>query len=326
MRKPNQGARGSLTIEAALVLPVFIYVIIAFAYFLQIIRIQETLQYAITETGFYTAKYAYVYDSIKEFDKKEEQNKVEANNKIEDNKAKKQNNNLEETAKDNIQDEQTENTNNNLKTSLETVITKSIDSAYYKIKMQDYLDKNKIDRFCIMDGFDGIHTYLSSFMKEEDSIDIILSYHIKLPLLFISTKEIPVMQRVRMHGWNGHKVAVKNSPPADAETGDGKMVYITENGTVYHLFKDCTYLDLSIHEVDYGQIETLRNDSGGKYKKCSICGDNKNIGGSLYITDFGDRYHYDLNCSGLKRTVITFPLSEVGSRRLCTRCRAREEK
>ncbi|QHQ60244.1 hypothetical protein Ana3638_05170 [Anaerocolumna sedimenticola] len=162
-------------------------------------------------------------------------------------------------------------------------------------------------------------------MKEDDTIDIILSYNIKLPLLFISIKDIPVIQRVRMRGWNGHEVAVKNTPPADSDKGNEKMVYITETGTVYHLFKDCTYLDLSIHEVDFEQIDILRNNSGGKYKKCSICG-GKSIGvTSVYITDSGDRYHNDLNCSGLKRTIITIPISETGNRSLCTRCNAKEK-
>lgn len=306
-------ARGSLTVEAALVLPIFIYIIIAFVYFLQIIGIQENLQNAITETGFFTAKYAYVYDYLNEYEQNNDsQNDAQKENSEED----KDNSEKEE--------ESEENTKSKLESSIEAVIAKGIDSAYYKIKMQDYLDVNKINHSCIENGFDGVHTYLSSFMREDDAIDIILTYNIKLPLLFINLDEIPVMQRVRMRGWNGHEVAVKNAPSETTDENE-EMVYITETGIVYHLYKDCTYLDLSIKEVNFNQIENLRNNSGGKYKKCSLCGDNVNESGQVYITDTGDRYHWNLNCSGLKRTIITIPKSEVGDRGLCSRCAARDK-
>ncbi len=308
--------RGSLTVEAALVLPIFIYVIIAFLYFLQIIRMQENLQNAITETGFYTAKYAYVYDYLMEYEKEDDS----GNKKTEENKE-------ESEAGDNKGKESEDNTEKKLEASIEAVIAKSIDSTYYKVKMQDYLDINKINRSCIENGFAGVHTYLSGFMKEDDAVDIILTYNIRLPLLFINIKDIPVMQRVRMRGWNGHEVAAKNSSSGTADENQ-EMVYITETGTVYHLYKDCTYLNLSINEVDFNQLDILRNDSGGKYKKCSLCGDGADASGrkTVYITGTGDRYHWNLNCSGLKRTIFTIPISEVGDRSLCTRCAAKNKK
>ncbi|MGB8452708.1 MAG: TadE family protein [Anaerocolumna sp.] len=309
--------RGSLTIEAALVLPVFIYIIIAFVYFLQIIGIQENLQNAITETGFFAAKYAYVYDYINEYGQEDESqnenNDSEKDNSVENN---------HET-----EDEPEEfigNTSGKVGSGIEEVIAKGIDSSYYKVKMQDYIDIYKINHSCIENGFNGVHTYLSSFMKEDDAIDIIVTYNIKLPLLFINIDPIPVMQRVRMRGWNGYEVAAKNSP-ADTTDENPEMVYITQTGTVYHLYKDCTYLNLSIKEAGVDQIANLRNSSGGKYKKCSLCGDRVNASGQVYITDTGDRYHWDLNCSGLKRSIITIPKSDVGDRSLCSRCAAREK-
>ncbi len=304
---------GSLTVEAALVLPVFIYIIIAFIYFLQIIRLQESLQNAITETGLFSAKYAYVYDYVTEYGK-------EDTNHPADTKEMTETNGIGETP--------AENTQNNLSSSVEEVIAKTIDSAYYKVKMQDYLDISTINRFCIKNGFDGIHTYLSGFLKEDNAIDIIVSYDIRLPLMFLNIQDIPVMQRVRLRGWNGHRVALKNESsdsPSPSEDNE-KMVYITETGTVYHLYRDCTYLRLSIREVNIGQVGNLRNEAGGKYTECNLCKDSAADGiQTVYITDSGDRYHWNLACSGLKRTVITIPISQVGDRNLCSRCRVRSE-
>lgn len=310
--------RGSLTVEAALVLPVFLYIIIAFLYFLQILRIQEILQAAITETGFFTARYAYVYDYIEDYGKEDTEETNTENAGSNENKA------VLEYESHGDRDETREDRRHKLQSSAEAALARSIDSAYFKIKMQDYLDVNLINHLCIKNGIDGIHTYMSSFMKEE-AIDIILSYDIRLPLLFIHIEDIPVMQRVRMRGWSGHEVvSEKGSSDSDGSDGDSeKMVYITETGNAYHLYRDCTYLKLSIREVNIDQINTLRNDSGGKYTECSLCGGSIPPGSQkVYITNTGDRYHWDLNCSGLKRTIIKIPVSEVGDRHLCNRCRA----
>lgn len=51
---------GSLTVEAALILPIFIYFIISFLYFIQIFLLQEMIQKSITQVGLDTAKVSYI--------------------------------------------------------------------------------------------------------------------------------------------------------------------------------------------------------------------------------------------------------------------------
>ena len=294
--------RGSLTVEAALALPVFIYAIIAFIYFVQLIGLQECLQNAITETGYFAAKHAYVYEYLINYES-------------------------EAKTKASVQDGNEENSIvTSIETSIETVIARSIDSAFYKIKLQDYLDVRKINNSCIEHGFSGIHTYLSSYMEDEDAVDIVLIYKIKIPLLFIELNHIQIVQRVRLRGWSGHKVAAKTSAIENPENNEN-TVFITESGTVYHLTKECTHLALSIKEAQFDQLEDLRNASGGKYKKCNLCGDNEVSpdGKSVYITKTGDKYHLILGCSGLKRTIIAIALSEVGNKSLCKRCGKQSE-
>jgi hypothetical protein len=288
-------AGASLTVEAALVLPIFIYAIAAFIYLIQIFFLQEYLQKGITETGYYCTKYAYVYNYLLNYD--ESQNKEE-----------------EEGSSD-------------IEAGIDTVIAHSIDSVFYKIKLQDYVNVDKVNQFCIKNGYFGINTILSSYMEEDEVVDIVLSYDIKLPLLFIKLDNMQMIQRVRMRGWSGHKVPPKITPgeeseDKDGDEKDGQTVYITENGTVYHLTKECSHLKLSIQKVAFSMIDSLRNESGGKYKKCAVCGGNQKPSNqdSVYITDEGDCYHKSLDCSGLKRTIIEVLLSEVGSRRPCQRC------
>jgi hypothetical protein len=317
-RKNFLNTKGILTVEAALVLPIFIYAVVALIYFFQIIYIQEILQNAITETGLYSAKYAYVYDYIINYENIDKEN----NKENKDNKDNTNNNNINNNH-NNISEKDINSDNE--KSTIDEIIARSIDSTFFKIKMQDYLDINIINNSCIENGFTGIHTYMSSYMEDDNMIDIILMYDIKLPLQFIHTRNIPVIQRVRLRGWNGHQVAVKDSI-VEEPNGEEEYVYIAETGTVYHTTKSCTHLRLSVKESLIDQVDNLRNDSGGKYKKCELCGSfaNKTNGKTVFITNKGDKYHYNLNCSGLKRTVITILKSQIGDRKLCTRCASYE--
>lgn len=124
-----------------------------------------------------------------------------------------------------------------------------------------------------------------------------------------------LMSRARAHPWTGYKQG-SGSGGSDGSMGD-PIVYVAENGTVYHLSRSCTHLDLNIRPIDSSQIGDVRNAGGGKYKPCELCGGGS---GTVYITNEGDRYHSSLTCSGLKRTIYEMRLSEVGNRRLCSRC------
>ncbi len=126
-----------------------------------------------------------------------------------------------------------------------------------------------------------------------------------------------VMIRSRAHPWTGYKLGSGGDSGGSMED---TIVYITDTGTVYHLSRSCTHLDLSIRPVDSGQVGDLRNSGGARYRRCEICGGGS---GLVYITDEGDRYHSSLTCSGLKRTIYEIPISQVGARRLCSRCAGR---
>ena len=105
----------------------------------------------------------------------------------------------------------------------------------------------------------------------------------------------------------------------EAET----YVYITPEGSVYHLFSDCTHLDLSIRGVTMEAAKRSKNNYGQTYRKCEHC--DEPFGGFVYITSEGDCYHSERTCSGLKRTIRQVPLCEVEGRGLCMRCMSREE-
>lgn len=99
-------------------------------------------------------------------------------------------------------------------------------------------------------------------------------------------------------------------------------VYITPDGSVYHLYSDCTHLDLSIQRVSMVVARLSQNEYGEKYRECELC--DEAFGAMVYITSEGDCYHSERSCSGLKRTIRQVPLSEAEERSCCIRCVSRE--
>jgi hypothetical protein len=143
-----------------------------------------------------------------------------------------------------------------------------------------------------------------------DYVDLVADYRISLPITFFTVRDIHIRQESKSRKWIG-------STSDDAEDA---YVYITESGTVYHLTKSCRYLDLTIRTENVSELQTARNKSGHKYYECERCA-SKNTGQSMiYITDYGDSYHYSLECSGLKRSVSVVPISETGDMRVCSKC------
>ena len=67
--------KGSLTIEAALVIPIFTFAILTIILFMKIVYVQEIMQKAITDSANNIAQYAYLYDASGLMDISKEANK-----------------------------------------------------------------------------------------------------------------------------------------------------------------------------------------------------------------------------------------------------------
>ncbi len=125
--------------------------------------------------------------------------------------------------------------------------------------------------------------------------------------------EKTIIERAVCRGWIGF---------TKLETEEA-YVYITPNGEVYHLYADCTHLDLSIRRVTKVAAGTSKNEYGERYSKCELC--KEPFEAMVYITSEGNRYHSERDCGGLKRTVRYVPLSSVSDRRGCLRCISRKD-
>ena len=178
---------------------------------------------------------------------------------------------------------------------------------------------SRLDRGClaaapIKEGAGGID-FSGSRLDNREVIEINAVYEAKLPYDFFDLFRKKFCCRCIMHTYIGYE---KGLDERTAEHNKEEYVYVTETGTVYHKDRECTYLRLSIKEVDRVSLKDMRNSSGHKYYACASCG--KAAGNRVYITSDGTCYHSSLSCHGLKRTVNCIPLSEAGGMKACSRC------
>lgn len=253
--------RGTLTVEAAVVLPLFLMVMIAVLQFGSVMGTASKFGAALSETGKTMAVAAYV-------------TKYGGDTK-----------------------------------SAPGIAAVALSEAYAQGRVMSQAGDTSMVK--------STNMLLSSFLKEDEAIDLVLTYQLRSPFGAVKLPGNFFLQRARVRAWTGRTL-----PEADGEDengGEGNYVYVTETGVVYHEDPDCTHLRLSIRLVDSGSLDSLRNSSGGKYHPCEKCGD-PSPKGMVYITNEGSRYHNSLSCSGLKRTVRQVSKDDTGSLRACSKC------
>lgn len=108
---------------------------------------------------------------------------------------------------------------------------------------------------------------------------------------------------------------VKHRRDYDA-AGDNSIVYVAENGVVYHKNASCSHICLKI--TGNAAIQDIVHSS--KYAACEKCIHKGSSLSAIFVTAYGDCYHSTLGCSGLKRTIKAVRLKDVGRLRPCSRC------
>lgn len=239
--------KASMTVEAALVLPVFLFAMILISYLGMMTKCQDEVQWALTRVA---------REASAEYG------------------------------------------------AGESKIWKSY--TYYQAKLSAYL-KGSGFAFSMSD---------TKLFQERDEIDLVVSYRVKLPFRMFPVGTCRFRQRVHTRAFTGVEQR------EDGEEQGNAIVYVAATGRVYHKKRECTYLKLSISQMKYMDIAALRNESGGKYKPCERCckNDRQKAQTPVWITNFGDRYHNNRACSGIRRSIKEMKLSEVGKRTACSKC------
>lgn len=282
-----------MTVEAAMVLPLFLFFFVNLGSAMEMIRLHGNLQLALWDVGNKMCVYGYAAENFGQIKAAVEREAEES------------------VGKDDAADKR------EWWSELGDV---ALTYTYVKSSVTDYLGEDYLEESPLRYGQSGLQFWESDVVGtaggavEGDILDIVMTYQVSAPL------ELPFLRPFRMSNryygrlWTGYEL----TGALDKQDGQD-VVYITENAEVYHESLNCTHLKLSVREVSMDEAEAARNNHGGRYKECSKCG-KKTFQGTVWISREGDYYHYDRACSGLKRTVYTIPRQQAAKYRPCSRC------
>lgn len=266
-----QRVSASMTVEAAVVLPLFLFFFINLGCAIEMIRLHGNLQLALWETGNRLSVYGYALG----------EESREGGNAL-----------------------------------LQEVSDVAFSYTYVKGQVVGYAGEEYLNQSPLTYGTDGLQFVESELFTSEDTFEIVLTYAVSPWLQVPGVKPFRMANKYYGHIWNGYRLSgttAGGESPAD-------FVYVAQNGTVYHDDRNCSHLSLTIRQVSARQVDQERNASGGRYTACEKCARGP-MPQTVYVGEDGDRYHYNLDCSGLKRTVFTMERQEAREQyRPCSRC------
>ncbi|MCT4563489.1 MAG: hypothetical protein N4A68_04145 [Maledivibacter sp.] len=267
IKKLSRRQRGSLTVEASLVLPIFICAILTIGFLTKIVYIHEVIQHGITEAANEMASSSYLYYVSGSYDiddtlssnleEKKKKSEEHINNIVDCSKelydcigeikagSKDSNKDIADYPKDKI-------------IGLASSIVKSeLDKE--KTHIGNTIIKQYIRKYGLTDSrlkkldIEGLDFSHSSYLSSNQDIDVIVKYNVNIPLPIRIVDNIPIVQRATARAWLGGDQYADADALADADEDIGdknKKVYVSKKGSSYHrygcyrIFKDIEALDL----------------------------------------------------------------------------------
>lgn len=269
----SRGLGAGMTVEASIVLPLFLFFFLNLGCAVEMIRLHGNLQLALWQIGSKMAVYGYVLDS----------------------------------------GEMPENGEGWWGDLAGAVVS----STYVKGQVVNSVGADYLNESPLTDGAASLQLWESDIFGSDDEIDIVVTYSVSPWIRLVGFRPFRMANRYYAHIWNGYRLS-----GSEEEEETEQTVYVTENGTVYHMTMECTHLSLSVRQVPAFRIDDMRNQQGGRYYSCSKCAGGMLAPNVFYITEEGDRYHYSAECSGLKRTTSSMTLEQAlaAGYRPCSRC------
>lgn len=268
--------KAAMTVEAAMVLPIFVFFILSMGFLIEIVRIQIHIGCALGQTAKEMAQYGYVNETVKT----------------------KGSNNINEKDKNKA-----------------NAIVSVAGLLYAENRVEELSDKEYLNNSIIVNGSRGISLFGSNLKKDNKWVDLVACYKVNIPFLPIPNSEIKLTQHARSHLWIGFvkdndlnenesdKIVYmttygtryhlkKNCKYLDIKTkvisseflksarnkSGGKYYpcprcasmgvssyFITDYGNSYHTKADCTAIFRNITEKRLSEVKDI-------YPCCSSCG------------------------------------------------------
>lgn len=280
---------GSMTVEASLVLPLFLFFMAEILSIFDMIRLQSRFLQALHETGTQMSEYAFYTRYAVPGQRQKGTGEGE-----------------------------------DMESFLEgeeglsgAGISLILSETWVRSSVEHYLGTDYLNHTCLAGGAPSVSYLQSQIMNGTDRIDVVADYRIRPFLPMFGLSGFCSQSRYYGHAWTGYEIGEEEGTSENEDPEE--MVYITRTGSVYHRNRSCTYLKPSTRLVAGSRIGNLRSRDGSKYYACEVCHPSRL--GNVVIADYGNRYHSSSSCSSIHRDVTEVPLSQVeDTMRPCSKC------
>lgn len=272
-------AEAGMTVEASLVLPLFLMFFINMGSAIEMIRLHSNMELALCDVGRSMSIYGNVLtDAYNGYQECDDPNGMQI---------------------------------------IESLGEFALTNLYVKKQLIQYLGIDYLSESPITGGAAGLDLYESNLLDENGFLEIVVTYQVSPIVDIAAFRDFRMMNRYYGHIWSGYELSGDEHP---------SVVYITENGSVYHESRDCTHLSLSVRRTSMEEVICLRNNNGGRYQSCEKCVQEDAVldHEMVYVTAEGDCFHAIRECPGLKRTVYTISETRKEEYRPCSRCISRD--
>lgn len=268
--------RGSMTVEAAICLPLFLFFFLNLLSSIEMIRLHGNLQVALRETGNKLSLYGYCAWACAQ------ENEGESGELLQE---------VEQG---------------------ESLVNIAMSYIFVKNDVVNQVGKKYLKTSPLVMGADGLQFVGSDLMNNEEEIEIRMTYCVAAPFSIVFVKPFLLENCYYAHAWNGYHI-----PGTDENATEIKYYYVAAKGEVFHEKRDCSHLKITKKKVDLAEVFFMVNRDGEKYTACEIC---KGKSKEVWITDWGEKYHFNENCPGIKRTIYVITKEETGKYRPCKTC------
>lgn len=270
----KKNIRGSLTVEAALVVPFVIVIMLPFLYILRSLYVYDCVRNAVFESAQMLESVLYLSNYIGDSEESTELVAVDE----------------DQTDKEII--EQTGRYEAllgmiNSFTDGEGIKGLAKDIALQQIVrflVHELTKDQNLDAWGLEKGALGISYLFSDFFYEEDGREglfrIVATYQYEFPFVSRFAKMKPIVIQCVGRPFIGKTAEVKSA--GESESGsDGNVKYKIGNGTHYHL-PDCYLIDKETRQISASEALQLG------YSRCGTCNP---VGNRVVVTEGGEKYH-----------------------------------
>ena len=159
----------------------------------------------------------------------------------------------------------------------------------------------------------------SSILGDGETVRLTLDYDYRLPFSVFGLGSIHQSVTAVRRAWMGRTEGGLTAASGGGGTEDSETVYIGKNSTRYHSSPSCHYLSNDLTAVSFESVSGERNSSGSKYHPCSRCAKGV-TGGTVYISPSGTSFHTTESCSAITAYARPVLKSEVAHLGPCSYC------